>query len=67
MDIKINHQETETTTGALLSDFVSAYTGGSLRGIAVAVNGKVVPRDTMAGFVLQPGDTVRIIKATQGG
>lgn len=37
------------------------------KGIAVAVNGAVVPRRAWAGTALASGDTVEIIEAKQGG
>jgi sulfur carrier protein len=37
------------------------------RGIAVALNGAVVPRTAWADTPLQPGDTVEIVRARQGG
>lgn len=37
------------------------------RGIAVALNGSVVPRAAWAGTALKPGDSVEIVRARQGG
>jgi sulfur carrier protein len=37
------------------------------RGVAVAVNGTVVPRSTWAAVPLADGDTVEVLTATQGG
>jgi sulfur carrier protein len=37
------------------------------RGIAVAVNGEVVPRTAWAGTPLRDGDRVEVLSATQGG
>jgi sulfur carrier protein len=37
------------------------------RGIAVAVNGAVVPRAAWCATVLKPGDSVEIVRARQGG
>ncbi|MFG1373361.1 sulfur carrier protein ThiS [Xanthobacter oligotrophicus] len=37
------------------------------KGIAVAVNGAVVPRRTWADAALSAGDAVEIIEAKQGG
>jgi len=39
----------------------------SQRGIAVAINGAVVPRAAWAATALQPGDSVEIVRARQGG
>ncbi len=37
------------------------------RGVAVAVNGTVVPRSTWASVPLADGDTVEVLTAAQGG
>jgi sulfur carrier protein len=37
------------------------------RGIAVAVNGEVVPRAAWPATALRPGDNVEIVRARQGG
>ncbi len=37
------------------------------RGVAVAVNGSVVPRSTWADVPLAEGDTVEVLTAAQGG
>jgi sulfur carrier protein len=37
------------------------------RGIAVALNGAVVPRTAWSDTRLQPGDSIEIVRARQGG
>ena len=37
------------------------------RGIAVALNGAVVPRSAWGETSLKPGDSVEIVRARQGG
>ena len=37
------------------------------RGIAVAVNGAIVPRAAWPQTTLRPGDSVEIVRARQGG
>ncbi len=37
------------------------------RGIAVALNGAVVPRAAWRDTALKPGDSVEIVRARQGG
>lgn len=37
------------------------------RGIAVALNGAVVPRAAWGDTALKPGDSVEIVRARQGG
>ena len=52
------------TLGALLAD---KTVDTAQRGIAVALNGAVVPRAAWAATALKPGDTVEIVRARQGG
>lgn len=37
------------------------------RGVAVAINDRVVPKSAWGDHALAPGDRVEIIRATQGG
>jgi sulfur carrier protein len=53
-----------TTLEALLAE--KAVDTGQ-RGIAVALNGAVVPRAAWAATALHPGDSVEIVRARQGG
>jgi sulfur carrier protein len=50
-------------TVAELVDAVTAQT----RGVAVAVNGEVVPRAGWPATVLREGDRVEVLTAAQGG
>ncbi len=52
-----------TTLAALLAEKVDT----EQRGIAVAVNGTVVPRAAWAQTPLRAGDSVEIVRARQGG
>ncbi len=49
-----------------VADLVSEVTGQT-RGIAVAVNGDVVPRTVWTERALADGDAVEILTAVQGG
>jgi sulfur carrier protein len=53
-----------TTLAALLEE--KAVDTGQ-RGIAVAVNGAIVPRAAWPRTQLSPGDSVEIVRARQGG
>jgi sulfur carrier protein len=37
------------------------------RGIAIALNGSVVPRSAWSETALKPGDNIEIVRAMQGG
>ena len=66
-NIRVNG-ETEpllvTTLAALLEE--KAVDIGQ-RGIAVALNGAIVPRAAWPQTTLRPGDSVEIVRARQGG
>ncbi|MGC8463952.1 MAG: sulfur carrier protein ThiS [Acidimicrobiales bacterium] len=49
-----------------MTDAVTAWCP-SRRGVAVAVNGTVVPRSQWDATVLNPGDRVEIVTAAAGG
>jgi sulfur carrier protein len=51
-----------TTLGALLRSLAIGN-----EGIAVAVNGSVVPRGRLEQYHLQDGDAVEIVRAVAGG
>jgi sulfur carrier protein len=54
-------------TGALSVGALVAELTGAQRGVAVAVNGEVVPRSTWATAGLRDGDRVEVLTAAQGG
>ena len=65
--IRINGQDeplVATTLAALLED---KAVDTAQRGIAVALNGAVVPRAAWAQTQLKSGDSVEIVRARQGG
>lgn len=51
-----------TDLGALIAQLTSAH-----RGVAVAVNGEVVPRSSWPTVELRDGDRVEVLTAAQGG
>jgi len=65
--IRING-ETEPLAAATLAQLLEgkAVDTGQ-RGIAVALNGAVVPRAAWHETALKPGDSVEIVRARQGG
>jgi sulfur carrier protein len=52
------------TIAALLAEKEIA---SDARGVAVALNGSVVPRAAWGETTLRPGDAVEIVRARQGG
>jgi sulfur carrier protein len=66
--VTINGTEEELAGGATVRDIVSKFRGDQAgRGIAVAVNGEVVPRGVWEKSSLSEGDRVEVLGATQGG
>jgi sulfur carrier protein len=65
--IRVNG-ESEALVAATLDALVAEKAVDTQRrGIAVAVNGAVVPRAAWRDTVLKPGDSVEIVRARQGG
>jgi sulfur carrier protein len=68
MTIELNGRRTELPDGATVADAVTAI-GAELngRGIAVAVDGDVVPRADWKAIALSDGQAVEVVRAVQGG
>ena len=65
--IRING-ESEPLAAATLEALLTEKTiDTGARGIAVALNGAVVPRAAWRDTTLKPGDSVEIVRARQGG
>jgi sulfur carrier protein len=67
MIIHVNGQAREIAPPARLSEVLDLPEGASTRGIAVAVNGQVIPRSQHASTELTDGARVEIVTAVQGG
>jgi sulfur carrier protein len=66
-EIRVNG-EVEPLGAATLAALLAEKTVDTgQRGIAVALNGAVVPRAAWSETVLRPGDRVEIVRARQGG
>jgi sulfur carrier protein len=76
--VRLNDTERELPDGTTCRDIVAAATGrtvgddgrpldGAGLGVAVAVDGAVVPRSAWASTPLRTGSTVEIVTAVQGG
>lgn len=66
MNITVNGTPTDLGAETTLADVVADVTT-SATGVAVAVNGDVVPRGAWPTTALNPGDRVEILTAVQGG
>src|SRR5262249_19818883 len=65
----LNGEGAEVRDGATVSDLVSAAGGGEAerRGIAVALEGEVVPRSAWDETLVEEGQHVEVLRAVQGG
>lgn len=62
----VNGAPHDVTPGTTVADLVARWCT-SPRGVAVAVNGEVVPRSTWGATPIAMGDTVEIVTAAAGG
>jgi sulfur carrier protein len=64
--IDLNGSAVELQAGATVADAVAA-TGATGRGVAVAVDGEVVPRSEWEATAIREGQAVEVLQAVQGG
>lgn len=68
MSITHNGEPRELPTAATVADLLLLrFDDPRPHGIAVAVNGEVVPRGDWAGWRLADGDAVEVVTAVSGG
>jgi sulfur carrier protein len=67
MEVTINHNKTDLREGSSLFALLLSQELSEKKGIAVAVNNKVIPKAKWNSYILNSHDTITIIKATQGG
>ncbi len=65
--IRINGEDEPLAAATLAALLAEKAVDTGQRGIAVAVNGAVVPRAAWPQTRLSPGDSVEIVRARQGG
>ncbi|MEU4775249.1 sulfur carrier protein ThiS [Micromonospora sp. NPDC023644] len=66
MELTVNGAGRSLPGGSTVADLVRAVTDQQ-RGLAVAVNGEVVPRTGWPATPLRDGDRVEVLSAAQGG
>ena len=66
MKLKVNSKETEVKDGCTVAELASQLTLPE-KGIAIAVNNKMTPRTEWNERILQPNDSLVVIKAACGG
>ena len=65
--IRINGEDEPLVAATLAALLDEKAVDVAQRGIAVALNGAVVPRAAWSQTSLKPGDNVEIVRARQGG
>ena len=67
MKIELNGRPVEVEARATVADAVAASGASERRGVAVAVEGEVVPRSEWEATPLRDGQHVDVLHAVQGG
>lgn len=68
MNVTLNGSPRELDPSAVVADAVAASGAEPEgRGVAVAVDGEVVPRGQWDGFELREGQRIEVVRAVQGG
>jgi len=67
MHITFNSEPQEIPAALLLIDLLETKELNNKKGIAVAVNGNVIPRQNWSDTQLSHNDSILVIKAAQGG
>jgi sulfur carrier protein len=66
-NIRVNGESEPFIATTLESLLAEKAVDTGQRGIAVALNGAVVPRAAWPATALHPGDSIEIVRARQGG
>ena len=68
MNIKLNGEKKEINDSDKLNELIMVYLNGKeARGIAVALNSSIIPKQKWNDTVLNENDEVDIVHAVQGG
>jgi len=65
--IELNGRAVEVAQAATVADAVAASGAEARRGVAVAVEGEVVPRSEWESTPLREGQQIEVLHAVQGG
>jgi len=65
--IRVNGESEPLAAATLQALLTEKAVDTEQKGIAVALNGAVVPRAAWPQTLLRPGDTIEIVRARQGG
>jgi sulfur carrier protein len=67
MRVTINGAEKEVGPATKVADVVSDFAGSRRRGIAIALNGEIVPKSEWAEVAMHDGDRLEVLSAIGGG
>lgn len=68
MNIKLNGEDKLTDSAISLNDFVLAQLNGKEpKGIAVALNEMIIPKQEWGSTIINENDSIEIVHAVQGG
>ena len=67
MNVTINGESSDVADGARVADVVSKLAGGRKEGIAVAMNGEIVPRSAWSEVAVRENDKLEVLSAIGGG
>ena len=67
MELTINHQTKHFAERITIQALLDIEAPTKQKGLAVAVNNRVIPKTDWDNYTLSPTDQILIISATQGG
>lgn len=67
MEIIVNQQNYSVSDVCTVQQMVDTVLALPVKGIAIAVNQEIIAKNNWTTHILQPGDNLTIIQATQGG
>lgn len=67
MKLRLNGEEHQVAAGTSIPDVLGILGFETARGVAVAVDGEVVPRSEWGEFALSDGMRLEVLRAVQGG
>jgi sulfur carrier protein len=67
LEIRVNGQDVSLSAATIADLLAEQAIDIDRRGIAVALNGSVIPRSAWGETAVRPDDSVEIVRAMQGG
>jgi sulfur carrier protein len=65
--VTVNGSDREVPAGTKVADVVAGLAGGRRTGVAIALNGEVVPKSRWPDVAVAEGDRVEVLSAIGGG